>query len=451
MGRLLASFFLCLVMATAARANCYVLQNNTDQPQKWAFSYDTDVGPGQLRALTMAPHDRYPSEGQWCWNGVPWKATVRVAAGSYRRSWSGAFVMGDGNGVSPSGTYTLEPVADAPPARASGPRAAAPAAGGLAAGGLAAGAASPRRPAQAPVQAVGDGWVTLGTNGGPVADASRSEPANLLIDGKDRYLVDCGDGAVERLAALRIPAQAVTAVFISHLHFDHTGGLFALLGLRQQTGPVAPLTIYGPPGTRRMVDGLIAAMGPADEAGYGFPGQPFKAAADMVKVVELTDGSSVKVGDMTVSAVQNTHYSFDKGSADDGAYKSLAYRFDLPRRSIVYTGDTGVSPAVTRLAEGADLLVSEVIDADAILATLRPPGAAGPAPAGLQQMQAHMTTQHLPAEEVGRMAAAAHVKAVVLTHQVPAADSEAKAAELARRVHGAYAGPVTVANDLDRF
>jgi hypothetical protein len=118
MKRLLASLFLCLAFATAARANCYVLQNNTDQEQKWAFSYDTDVGPRQLRSLTMAPHDRYPAEGQWCWNGVPWKATVRVASGSYRRSWSGAFTMGDGEAVSPSGTYALEPVAEAPPARA---------------------------------------------------------------------------------------------------------------------------------------------------------------------------------------------------------------------------------------------------------------------------------------------------------------------------------------------
>lgn len=115
MGRLIASFFLCLAFATAARANCYVLQNNTDQEQKWAFSYDTEIGPGQLRSLTMAPHDHYPSEGQWCWDRVPWKATVRVESGSYRRSWSGAFTMGDGNSVSPSGVYALEPVADAPP------------------------------------------------------------------------------------------------------------------------------------------------------------------------------------------------------------------------------------------------------------------------------------------------------------------------------------------------
>jgi hypothetical protein len=115
MGRLLASFLLCLAFATGARANCYVLQNNTDEEQKWAFSYDTSVGPRQLRALKMAPHDHYPSQGQWCWDRVPWKAVVRVDPGSYRRSWSGALTMGDGDGVSASGIYALEPVAEAPP------------------------------------------------------------------------------------------------------------------------------------------------------------------------------------------------------------------------------------------------------------------------------------------------------------------------------------------------
>jgi hypothetical protein len=126
MGRLaIASFLLCLALATGARANCYVLQNNTDQEQKWGFSYDTEVGPGQIRTLTLAPHGRYPSEGQWCWDRVPWKASVRVDPGYYSRSWSGAFVMGDGEGVSSSGVYTLEPPADVPPSRSSSPKAAA--------------------------------------------------------------------------------------------------------------------------------------------------------------------------------------------------------------------------------------------------------------------------------------------------------------------------------------
>jgi hypothetical protein len=112
---LVASLFVCLAVATGAKANCYVLQNNTDEEQKLAFSYDTSIGPGTLRNVTIAPHDHYPSQGQWCWDRVPWKAVVRVDPGYYRRSWSGAFTMGDGDGVSPSGVYSLEPVDEAAP------------------------------------------------------------------------------------------------------------------------------------------------------------------------------------------------------------------------------------------------------------------------------------------------------------------------------------------------
>lgn len=130
MRSLLGSLFLCLVLATGAKANCYVLQNNTDHEQKWSFSYNTSIGPGQLTALTMAPHDHYPRDGQWCWNDTgPWQAVVRVARGSYRPSWSGVFTMGAGGDASPSGVYALEPVAEVEPSAPSRPQAsAAPAA-----------------------------------------------------------------------------------------------------------------------------------------------------------------------------------------------------------------------------------------------------------------------------------------------------------------------------------
>lgn len=49
------------------------------------------------------------------------------------------------------------------------------------------------------------------------------------------------------------------------------------------------------------------------------------------------------------------------------ARKSLSYRFDLGHRSITYTGDTGPSDAVTRLAQGSDMLVSEVIALEPIV------------------------------------------------------------------------------------
>ena len=57
-------------------------------------------------------------------------------------------------------------------------------------------------------------------------------------------------------------------------------GQAAVLGLRNQTNQNAPITVYGPPGTRELVAGMVASMQPAARVGYGIPGQPWKAPAE---------------------------------------------------------------------------------------------------------------------------------------------------------------------------
>jgi hypothetical protein len=61
-----------------------------------------------------------------------------------------------------------------------------------------------------------------------------------------------------------------------------------------------------------------------------------------------------------VTAVENNHFRFPLGSPAHGKYKSYAYRFNAADRSVVFTGDTGPSNAITELATSADLLISEV-------------------------------------------------------------------------------------------
>ncbi|WP_188657185.1 MBL fold metallo-hydrolase [Sphingomonas metalli] len=293
-------------------------------------------------------------------------------------------------------------------------------------------------------------FVTLGTMGGPVPSATRSQPANLLLHGADAYLVDCGDGAVEQLAKAGVLLPQVRAVFLSHLHADHTGGLGAVLGLRNQTNVRDTLTVYGPPGTKALVDGIVASMEPAARAGYGIPGQPWAPPASTVTVVELGDAARLSVGGMTVTTAQNTHYDFAPGSAEDRAYKSLSLRFDLPGRSIVYTGDTGPSPAVERLAKDADLLVSEMIDVAGTMDVVRRTAPNLPEPAR-QQLLRHLTTHHLTPQDVAALAQRAGAKAVVITHFAAGADNPARTAGYLETIGRTYKGPVRIARDLDRF
>lgn len=284
-------------------------------------------------------------------------------------------------------------------------------------------------------------WITLGTGGGPVPRPTQAQPANLLHYADQFILVDAGDGTLEQLVKANIPLGAVRTVFISHMHFDHTSGLFAVLGNRYQVH-APPLTVYGPAGTKKLVDGLVAAMQPfVDIEPGGVPGDRLPPK-DYVTVVEIPDGGSVQVGAIKVTAVRNTHYSTPKESPQY-RYPSFAYRFDLPDRSIAYTGDTGPSPAVEKLAAGADLLVSEIGDSDFTLGELKAKGVK--LNAGIVH---HFTAEHLSPTNVGLLAGHAGVKHLVLTHQGlrPGSEKETKA-----KVAANFTGTVVIAKDLDRF
>jgi len=294
-------------------------------------------------------------------------------------------------------------------------------------------------------------WITLGTMGGPLANAHRSQPANLLLTDQGPVLVDAGDGAVEQLAKVGIPLARVHAVVLSHLHWDHTAGLQAVLGLRFQTDVPGKLRIYGPPGTAALIAGLVASMQPAAEAGYGNPSAAHVDPADTVEVTELAEGSKVALTPaVAMIAAQNSHYSFPQGGELDRKFKSFSYRFERPGRSIVYTGDTGPSPAVERLARGADLLVSEMIDVPATIAAVRR-NAPGMPEKQFAAMNWHLSTHHLTPTQVGELANRAHVGRVVITHIVPGDHTSADKHRYLREIRRNYAGPAAIADDLDRF
>jgi len=288
-------------------------------------------------------------------------------------------------------------------------------------------------------------FITLGTQAGPGADKLRSQPASLLIAGDQIILIDAGDGAAEQLAKVDVPLAKIRTILISHTHFDHIGGLFALLGMRYQTQTSERLTIYGPPGIKRVVEGLIEAMRASVVAKANMRGGK---PDDTIDIREIGDGSTVSLGPIRITVAENSHYSatFDAGESTE---RSLSYRFALADRTIVYTGDTGPSENVERLAAGVDLLVSEVVDPAAAMARIEEKSGGGVAFMLLKPVLArHMAQEHLSPENVGRLAAKAGVKRLVLTHIQIGQDGfdEALAA-----IKAHYKGPVVFAEDLGRY
>jgi ribonuclease BN (tRNA processing enzyme) len=118
---------------------------------------------------------------------------------------------------------------------------------------------------------------------------------------------------------------------------------------------------------------------------------------------------------VTVSAVENTH--FPDRAKEKMPYRSFAYRFNMPDRSIVFSGDTAYSTSLIELARGADIFVCEVRGTTGgQQANAR--GAAANTATNTESIGRHVIETHSSSEDVGRMAAAAKVKTVVLSHMV---------------------------------
>lgn len=307
--------------------------------------------------------------------------------------------------------------------------------------------------AQTPTREQGARFVTLGTGGGPIIRLRRSQPANALVIGDSVYLFDTGDGVQRQMRAAGLSLANVRAIFISHHHLDHNAGLGPMLAARWLFNSYRPLPVIGPPGTQAMIAGLADAHRPVALAPITIGGPPKPAIAATVEARDLAAEMDQPTlvyedGSVRILAVTNAHYHYPPGEAAQFS-RSYSYRIEAGGRSIVYTGDTGWSDNVVRLAQGADLLVSEVIDMAAMETVLR--RAPDLPAAALAPMLAHMMQDHLTPDQVGRLAAAAHVGRVVLTHLAPGNDAEPDTRGYVTGISAHYRGPVTVANDLDQF
>lgn len=283
--------------------------------------------------------------------------------------------------------------------------------------------------ATSPVEALPDSLLLLGTSGGPIARADRAGVATLLAIGGKTYLIDSGEGLVHQLGKAGMQPPAISTVFLTHLHDDHYAGLPALASfawtLRAQS-----MDIYGPAGTSELVRGVWQVMGPS--ARIRMAEQRIERTPEQFATAhEYAAGQIFDDGNVRVSALVNSHYDLPAASAAGDA-KSYSLRFEARGRSVVFTGDTGPSPALAEFAKGADVLVAEMAsleDRQAVPPFVRP----------------HMDREHLSPLEVGKLAAATGVKTLVLTHIGMASDADMAV------IRSAYSGKIVLGTDLARI
>lgn len=266
-------------------------------------------------------------------------------------------------------------------------------------------------PAQATIQSQSTGappvnpavrtrLVLLGTAGGPTPKLHRAAPAQAVVVGDRAYLVDCGDGVARQMRLANLRFANLRAVLITHQHSDHNAGYGPLFLLGWTSGLAAPVDVYGPPPLEKMTRLLLEANDfdiktrTADE-GLG-------PLAPLIRTHEIASAGEVFKDDrVRVTCALNRHPPIEH---------SFAFRFDTADRSIVISGDTTYVESVRDLARGADVLVHEAL--------YKPywerPEAPLPPP-----VVRHILASHTDAVEVGRLAAEAGVKTLVLSHFVP--------------------------------
>jgi ribonuclease BN (tRNA processing enzyme) len=308
--------------------------------------------------------------------------------------------------------------------------------------------------------------ILLGTAGAPLPVAGRGGISSALIVDERVFVIDCGRGSPSALADAKLDFSRLEAVFITHLHADHTGDLAGMLlypwGVRVgDHGPLAPVRVYGPgrldplptgdatfhrettihpelpaPGTTDLVEHILA--------GYAYHLNIMPLDAHMPDPACLVRGIDILIPPQTDGIAQVPVVVFEDqfirvtaiAVTHGRAAPALAYRFDTADGSVVFSGDTTVNDNLIALAQGADILVHQVAD----LRYLKRHGITGVA---LERMAA----LHTDITEVGGVAERAHVRELILNHYLPADKDAITDAEWAERAGQGFSGTTIAGSD----
>jgi len=194
----------------------------------------------------------------------------------------------------------------------------------------------------------------------------------LLEEGRYRLLIDPGHAVVPRLLMM-VDASAVDAVLVTHGHPDHCADLNPLLRARALQGiPASPLPVYA-------LAGALDSVLLLDKPGM---------LRSAYTLCAFKPGDTLDVGPFRVDTCTLPHY-----------VPNVGVRLSARGRCLVYTGDSGPTPDLARLASASDVLLAEATYVDEVPASA----------------SAYLSS----AVDAGRAATQAQVGRLILTHLWP--------------------------------
>jgi ribonuclease Z len=256
----------------------------------------------------------------------------------------------------------------------------------------------------------------------------RFGPSTLVEVGREKFIFDAGRGAMQRLHQLGIPFGAITGMFLTHHHSDHLVG-FPDLWLTGWIGRPwgkrnTPLEVWGPEGTRQMMEHLTRAFAVDIRVrSKNYPTDGVRLMAKEIGEGAIFDRDGIKV----------TAFEVDHGGEELPAF---GYRIDYRGRSAALSGDTTFNENLIRYSEGADLIVHEVTAVA---------GSAAESAEQLKRIAANHTTPDQAAEVFSRV----KPKLAVYNHLL--LFGGATADDLIPATRKKYHGPLMVGEDLLRI
>lgn len=252
-------------------------------------------------------------------------------------------------------------------------------------------------------------FIFLGT--GSINNTERASISFALDMGSEGVLlIDTSSGreVLHRLQQASIESERIRAIYVTHQHGDHAGGLGLLL-LRLLEKNTPNVMLWTPSDSTEALKSSVDILYPGILSGLG----------EHLNWQSTVPDRQITLGSLRIQPFATTH-----------PVPVLGCRLLYNGRSIVYAADTAPSENVVTAARDADILIHE---------------ASGYAAEG---ENAHLFG-HSTSADAGSTATAANVKHLYLVHH-PAQTPE-QVEQLRREAQQYYSGPVTVPNDLDSF
>ncbi|MEM3684141.1 MAG: ribonuclease Z [Conexivisphaerales archaeon] len=294
--------------------------------------------------------------------------------------------------------------------------------------------------------------VTVLGSSAAMPSRSRGLPSIAVEREGELFLFDCGEGTQRQLISANISKYQPDAIIISHSHGDHVLGIFGLLLSMSLHGREKPVKLIAPSKVKEMVDFVLGRLN--SSLGYD------------VEFTEVRQGVLLKSDEYVIRAARASHhdeaYSFrlDERERPGKFYPEKAMALGIPRgplwqklqhgrsvrlngkkirpeevvgpprkgRSFGYSGDTRPVKRLQNFFKGVDLLIFDSTYSEEYAAEARRFG-------------------HSTAAEAAKLAAAAGVGKLVLTHFSQRISQVSKMVEEARKYHE----DVVAAEDLSQF